>query len=948
VKRALPLLVGLWLLPGVAAAEEPPEAFDDDAPAAEDYTRPPSAGRGAVWGVVTDRRSKEPLADAQVTVLGTGKATATDLEGRFRLDLPPGTYQLRIAAELHKLTRVTNVRVAAGKVARLDVPLEADAAAVEETEAVVAEVERSSAGAQLLLRKNAAAASDAVGAQDIAKTPDRNAADALKRVVGTTVTDGRYVVVRGLGDRYTNALLNGSPLPSPEPDKQAVPLDMFPTLVMSDLVVKKTFTPDMPGDFAGGSLDIHTRDIPDKFTLSANLGAGFNTESTFKHRLSYPGGKLDFLGFDDGGRKLPASLPGERVTRLRADGTLNDRLTELGRDVTTPMQTNRAFDLPNGTGSFVVGDRFDLGKAGKLGYVAGATYSRRFTVRRDETVRTFGVDPQKPGALVRFNDYRAETGIDTVTWSGLGSTQWVPSEDHRVALTGLYSRNAEKEGRFIEGFNDEQGANIQDERVRFVNRGLAYGQLRGEHRFPTLGAAVLEWRAVYARATLSDPNLRETIYQESPEGGFVFRESSQSGQHFYASQGETTRSVGLDWTQPLVKSAEEPIAMKGGALVSLRGRSFSARRFRFLRNPSADPATFRQSPDALFAAENVGPALELAEWTAPTDTYAARYDVVAGYAMSDVSIGKRLRAVLGGRVERGTQTIDSFDPFAPGAADSSSRLARTDLLPSANVLFRATKDVNVRAAASVTVARPQLRELAPFIFTEFLGAREVLGNPELDRTRVQNYDVRVEYFPSPTEVLAVSGFHKRFAKPIEPVILPTSRGVLSYQNADGATTTGVELEAKKKLGFVTRHLADFALLGNVTLATSQVDLDPSKVGLLTNTSRPLAGQSPWVVNVALDYEREASKTRARVLYNVIGARIAQVGLQGLPDTYEQPRHVVDVSVSQALGKHVDVKATIENVLDAPFRYTLGDDGDATVANRWIGGRTAWITGTYTY
>lgn len=952
MKKALLLAsVAVLLAPARARADEPvaaPEEETEDVTPAEDLTRPPARGKGAVWGQVLDARTREPLPDAQVIALGAGKATETDLEGRFRLELPPGTYHLRIAADLHRITRVTNVRIAAGKVARLDVPLEGDAAAVEETDAVVAEVERSSASTQLLLRKNAAAASDSIGAQDIAKTPDRNAADAVRRVVGATVVDGRYVVVRGLGDRYTNALLNGSPLPSPEPDKQAVPLDMFPSLVLSDLVVKKTFTPDMPGDFAGGSLDLHTRDIPEKFTFVGSVGLGFNTESTFKNRLSYPGGKYDFLGFDDGKRKLPSSLPGERVTRLRPDGTLNDRITDLGRDVTSPMETERAFDLPNGTGSFVVGQRFDLGKAGTLGYLAGGTYSRRYTVRRDETIRTFGVDPQKPGQLVRFNDYRSETGLDTVTWSGLGGVQWVPTADHRVALTGLYSRNAEKEGRFIEGFNDEQGAVIHDERVRFLNRGLAYGQLRGEHRLPALGAAVLEWRAVYARATLADPNLRESIYQESPEGGFVFRESSQSGQHFYASQGETTRSVGLDWTQPLVKSAERPVSMKAGGLVSLRGRSFTARRFRFLRAPGADPSVYRKRPDELFAPENVGTALELAEWTAPTDTYAARYDVVAGYLMSDVSIGSRVRAVTGARVERSTQTIDSFDPFAPDAQGSSSRLAKTDVLPSANLLFRATSSVNVRAGAAVTVARPQLREMAPFIFTEFLGAREVLGNPDLDRTRVQSYDVRVEYFPSPTEVLALSGFHKRFAKPIEPVILPTSRGVLSYQNADGASTTGLEVEARKKLGFVTRWLSDFSVLSNLTLATSQVELDRAKVGLLTNTSRPLAGQSPYVVNVALDYEREASRTRARVLYNVIGARIAQVGLQGLPDTYEQPRHVVDVSVSQGVGSHVDLKATVENVLDAPYRFTLGEAGDSEVANRWVGGRSVWITASYTY
>ena len=901
---------------------------------------------GAVWGVISSRGTKETLLDVMVSVLGRKEYSSSDIDGRYRLELPPGTYSLRVVGELHRPARVKNVRVVRGRVARVDISLEADETAVEEVTAIEAEVERASAATQLFLRKNATRASDSIGAQDIAKTPDRNAADAIKRVVGASVVDGKYVFIRGLGDRYTNSMLNGAPLPSPEPDRQAVPLDMFPTLVLSDLTVSKTFTPDMPGDFAGGSLDIHTRDLPQKFLFQSSVGLGVNSVSTFGKRLSTPGGSLDWLGIDDGGRKLPSVVPGQRVTRLNPDGTLNPGLNEAGRAINSPMETDRAFNLPNGNGSFVVGDSFKLGGSKVLGLMGGATYTRSFQKRTDEIVRTYGIDPSRPGQLVRFNDYRAETGIDTVNWSGLGTASLAFDVNHKVSLTGLYSRNAAKEGRFITGFNDEQGSDIQDERLRFLNRNLVYGQLRGEHRFNALNSAELKWSGLWSRAAMNDPNLRETVYVRDPDTGFSFRESTQSGQHFYAAQGETTRSGALDWTQPLLKG-DTPVSVKGGGMVTLRGRSFNARRFRFIRNPSADQALFRQRPNELFTDDNVGNVIELDEWTRPTDAYAAKYNVLAAYGMADVSLSSRIRVVLGERVEAANQTIESFDPFAPEAQRVRTELSRTDLLPSANVIYKVTKESNVRLTATRTVARPQLRELAPFVFSDFFGAREVLGNPDLDRSRIVNLDARYELFPRVGEVLAFSVFHKRFQDPIEPFIIPTSRGVVSFQNAKGAVNTGVELEGRKALDFLHKSLDELTFLANLTIVHSRVDLDTAQAGIQTTTSRPLANQSPYVLNLALDWNHEKTKSRARVLYNVSGARIAQVGLNGIPDTYEQPRNLVDLSYAQGFGDHVDVKATVANLLDAPVRFTQGESGEF-LANRYLLGVTAWLSATYTH
>ncbi len=923
-----------WLsASGIAHAEDP---------SAAEVPRAPVTLRGRV----TSRSDKSALPGAEVSVVGQRLVVAADEAGSFTLALPPGVHTLRVVADLHKPARIKNVRVFGGRVTTIEVALEPDEDAIDELAPVEYEPDRNTAVGQVALRRNAAGATDAVGAQDIARSPDRSAADAVKRVVGASVVDGRYIVVRGLGDRYTSSLVDGLPVPSTEPDRTAIPLDMFPSLVISDLSIKKTYTADLPGQFAGGTLDIRTRKAPEKFTFLASLGVGLNGETTFARRPSYSGGSLDWLGVDDGTRKLPTSLPRDRITRLRPDGTVDPNLTDYGKALATPIGLSDAMSLPSGTGSLLVGDTLKLGGQ-TLGYVASLGYTRRFQRRTNELLRTYGISPSRPNDLVRFNDYRVDTGTDTVTVAGYGGLEWKPSPAHTISVVGLLSRNAEAESRRITGFNDEQQADVRDERQRFVARQLMYGQLRGDHKIESLGRGELGWSLGFGRATSSEPDLRESVYVADAEQGLSFREGTQSGQHFFATQGETTRTVGLSYKQP-IREGERPVKLELGGLASLRGRSFEARRFRFLRARSSPPEVFRRPPSELFTPDNVGPALELEEWTRPTDLYAAKYDVLGGYFQADVSLHERIRVVLGQRLERSVQSIDSFDPFAADQSERvTSSLERTDALPSANVTFKTSDRSNLRFAVSRTVSRPQLRELAPFIFSDFFGAREILGNPNLDRARIVNVDARAEFFPGEAQVLSASFFYKSFTSPIEPIILPTSRGVLSYANARGAVNAGVELEARKSLGFVQKAVEELSLLGNVTLVHSRVELDPLAQGIQTTQTRPLAGQSPYVVNLALDWEHPGTKTRARILYNVYGARISQVGQNGLPDVFEQPRHLVDASVGQGIGEHVELKLSLENLFNAPVRFSQGDSG-VFLTSRYLTGTNAWLTASYRY
>lgn len=928
-----------------AAAPTEGAAADTEDP----LTRSPSRGKGAIVGVVVDAQTAEGVFDAQVAVVGRKEVATADIDGRFRLELPPGTYSLRVFYELYSARRVQNIVVAAGGIERVDVALAADEGAVETVE-IEATPDRSSREAQLVLRRNAPRMGDALSAQEIARTPDKNAADAAKRIVGATIVSDRYLFVRGLGDRYTNAQLNGATLPSPEPDRQAVPLDLFPAVALSDLTVTKTFTPDIPGDFAGGSLSITTREPPRELLAQATFSLGVNTRSTFRDRLTYGGSSLDWLGIDSGTRALPDDIPDYKVVKLgpKPDGTTisRDELTAYGRSLNAYMSTRTTTTLPNGSGNIVVGNSHDLGE-GRLGYLVALTYARRFPARDGEIIRTYAPDAQNPGALRRLNDYTAETGTDEVSWGALGTLRYEPIPGDTLTLTGLHSRSSQDQAREISGFNEERAANIRDTRLRFVSRGLFFGNLAGDHTFRSLDRARLQWNVSLSRASSDEPDTRETVYVEDATTGiYSFDRGTLSGAHFFGEQNDSAYGGGFDWTQPLGASDEAP-KLKAGALLSRRSRDFEGRRFRYVPRSGVAPETFRLPPDQLFTSDNIGTALELEEYTRQDDSYDASQALVAGYLMTDVKPFSRLRLIAGVRVERSTLTLESFDPFAAELTKTTTEANDLDLMPSVSAVVKTSDRSNLRLALSRTVARPELRELSPFAYTDYFGAREVLGNPELVRTRILNADVRFEVFPGSTEVLAATFFYKRFEDPIEQIVIPSNRGIITYQNADGAMNLGGELEAQKGLGFAHTSLANVSLLANLTAVWSRVELAPG--GIQTNTERPLAGQSPLVVNLGLDYANEERGTRARVLYNVFGRRIAQVGASGLPDVYEQPFHKVDLTAAQRLGKHLDLKLSVENLLDWPLQRTQGEEPtDESIVSEYRVGTTVslGVTGTY--
>jgi outer membrane receptor protein involved in Fe transport len=891
--RAALAALALLTMPALAQVAEDPHP----SPLPEDFT--------GIHGQVTDAQTKEALIEATVKVVsGTQRSVLTDLDGNYQLALPPGKYDLRVFYDVYEGRRITGVVVEQGKATRLDVQLSADAGAVQEV-VVEARADRRAEGALLQERKKAAAVSDAISAQEISRTPDSSASDAVKRVVSVTVVDGRFMLLRGLGGRYSVTLLNGALLPSPEPDEPSVPLDLFPTSLLANLNVVKSYTADLPGTFGGGTLQIETNTYPSKFELKPRISFSGDSVSTFQPRNTHAGSLLEVLSFAGPERRLPESLPVDQ--RLGNQESLWESFPNV-------WSARRTTALPNMGLSVSLGDTLRFGNQ-RLGYLATANYGHKESVRVAEYARA--IRPEQE--LEARDAARTVQGTEGSSLSALASVGYQLDRDHELTFFSLYTRGTDSTTLTSRGVNNERSETYESTRLQFVTRALSFNQVRGFHRLGVLSDAELDWQANFSRVDRDEPDTRDSLYSDdlgSPTGRFSFPNQPNSGERFFATLGESSTGGSASLTLPLPH-----LRVKAGGLTQLSFRDFQARRFRYQLTDT--PVDTSLPPEELFGSDNLGAGIRLRESTRADDAYDASLGIFAGYVTADAKPLEALRLVGGVRVEHSVQQLTAHSPFdsTPTASNAARYL---DVLPALNAIYALSPELNLRAGYSFTLARPTFRELAPFIFFDFVRRRNVSGNPELRETRIHNLDARLEWFVGENEVLAASAFYKQFVDPIERIINNPQSGDVGFDNADGARSYGLELEARASLGRLTPALANFRAAANLTLIQSDILLtDPRKLGAQTNSNRPMQGQSPYVINLNLGYERPESGTEVALLYNVYGPRISEVGVQGLPDVYETPFHRVDVALGQKLGNGLQLKLTGSNLLNSAVTLEQG-------------------------
>ena len=895
-----------------------------------------------ITGSVVDSDSKLPLEGAVVKVVDTNIRAQTGETGAFSLELPSGTYTLQITAPFYSASVLADFQVNVGQ------PIEpvrvALAPKVVKLDAIKLPVQLSQSSERGLLEKRMRSSriEDSISTEEISRLPASSAGEAIKRVTGVSIVGGRYVFVRGLGERYSNTLLNNVEIPSPEPNRRVVPMDIFPASLLASLQTVKTFSPDQPGGFAGGSVQVFTKDFPEELTMSLSMSTGLNTQATGADGLTYPGGSLDFLGFDDETRALPAiiqenaaELPIRERGRFTTAGFTPEDIQEFGRAFSNtwsperqPVPANQSYKFSLGNSDTLFGKEF--GYLGVLSYGNSHNYGTQvrnaFRIGLNDT-------------LSPVTSYNVERSGNEVDWGSVLNASLRFSPGHQLSLRTLFTHTAEDETRTWEGFNADRNTDMRSARLRYVERELFSGQLAGTHNFefgePDIPpetqvdetvaiprpALSMEWRLTYSRASRDEPDTRETIYEDRGNGRFTFRDVTHSGSRFFFNLEDDEYNARVDWRVPI--GAEG--LFKFGGLWRNRERTFDARRFRFLPADNVDATVDLASPpEVLFQLDNIAPRVfELRESTRATDNYLANHDVYAGYLMLEMPMNQKWQFMTGVRIESSAQKVTTYNPFAASAQPIVADLETLALLPGINLTYRLTERMNLRAAASRTITRPDFRELAPFEFTDFVGGRTILGNPELERTQIDNYDFRWEAFPQLGGVVAVSLFYKRFQKPIEQIVQPQAEVRITYENADAANNYGVELEARQNLGVLTPALSQFSINTNAALISSRVVLPD--VGIQTSSERPLQGQCPYIVNVSLGYEDSNWGISSAIAYNIFGKRLSEVGNHGVPDVYEQPRGQLDVSLSRTVANYFQISFSAKNLLDPYVHFKQGEE-----------------------
>jgi len=868
-----------------------------------------AAQKGKIEGKITDTKTGTPVAGVTVLIKETGKGTSTDLDGRFVFNIEIGKkYTITISSTNYESKEITEVETGSDGIAHIDVALTPKTKTGETVVVRATSARRESTNALISFQKNTNTVASVISAEAIRRSPDKNTGEVLKRTPGASLQDGKFIVVRGLADRYNQAMLNGILLTSTEPDRKTFSFDLIPASMIDNIVINKAFVPEYPGEWAGGLIQVNTKDIPSKNFFNVQVGTGFNSQTIGKTFYKDQGGKTDWLGFDDGTRNLPAAY----TRKAEFDILTPAEKTAIGKQmrnawapITTTAPLNMSFQANGGFSTTVFGK--------KLGGIFGVIYNK--SNKYLKLLNRYNAIDALTNVVSVVTDYNDDKYQQDVTVGALGSLSLLLNPKNKISVKAIVNVNSPNSVSLRNGLDYSRTEQLKGSEFTFKENTFFTGQITGEHNI--VKALKLKWYGAFNILDGYIPDQRRILYSkpinsQNPYNLVLSNSlSQQSGSRIYQSLSDYIYTGGGDMAYTF-NWGKQSQTIKGGYMLQIKDRLYDAQLFaNYL--PNDNPALRALPADQVFAAANFGNGTDnkiaFDAIKGNSFRYLANTILNAGFLQMDNQISKSLRVVWGLRVENYDQLVGSVKKWDP--RHSYSKV--TDFLPGVNATFKLDAKSNLRLSGSQTIIRPELRELSSLNLYDFELNASVSGNPTLKRTKVSNYDIRYELYPRSGEVLTMGIFYKDFENAIEQYFNGSGGGASSftYLNAKKATSYGVEVELRKKLDFA-KALKNFTFQANASYIKSNVK------DATINLDRSLQGQSPYILNFGLLYDLEKAGFNATLLFNQIGERIYLVGdIQGgAPDIYEAPRPVLDLQLAKKIIKNkAELRMNISDMLN---------------------------------
>ncbi len=877
----------------------------------------------------------EIVPGAKIIIDGTEYRAISDFDGNYYIrGIEFGTYSITISSPGHVTKILTDVIVSSSDVQLINISLEPISTTITEV-VIKVKINKSDDIGTLNVKKNSANSSDVISAQAISKTPDRTTSDVLKRVSGASIQDNKFAIIRGLNDRYNAAYLNDGPLPSSESDRKAFSFDIFPANMLDNITIVKTATPDLPAEFAGGIIQINTKSIPAKNFQSFSLAGGYNTITTFKDQVTYKGGKVDWLGVDDGTRSISSVIPAKgHYPTLMSDQAL------LAKQFNTDWSLHSKTFTPNLNLQYSMGINTTLFKK-ELGIITSLTYNK--TNNFNQTIRRSYSGTGENGNSQLDFDYLDKVYSTQILGGAMANFTMKFNSNNKIGFKNLYSINSDDRVINRTGERDPTESNpalIKSNALWFTSNNIYSGQVNGEHLFKKEKLKI-HWVGSYSNIKRTIPNLRRSIYNRSkfhnPDnltGSDTLYSSSidngvgpdYSGGMFFSTNKENIASFKADFSYHLKELIGVKSELKIGGMYQNRNRTFDARQLGYTIYDNKSSIIFKDTlkyldQNSIFNSENMGllqpgvGGFKLSNGTKPTDAYSANSTTTAGYLMLDNKIQKNLRLVWGARAEYFVQNLSAIKSDYTELKIATKKL---DILPSINAIYSFNKKQNFRLSFSQTLNRPEYRELAPFAFYDFNTQFVMSGNDSLKRAKITNLDLRYELYPGKGQLLSGTFFYKQFDNPIEQISRADVSNEMSYKNVSNATNYGIELEARTIIGSLIKSDSNsswnnFTFYSNLAIIRSIVDVS----GIIGTpySSRPLQGQSPYVFNTGLTYFNEEKNMSASINVNKVGDRISILGNINQADIWEKSRTFVDFQIAKGFfNNKLECKLNFQNIL----------------------------------